>query len=146
MRRLIALMVLTPGLFYVALVGAQSGEHGSMDKGQMKHEKAQAQEKITLIGQVIDPVCYIRHDLRGADHNPCAVYCARQGITLGILEDETGKIYLAFPKEHGDPNERLLGLEEEHVKVTGTVYHKGGLSGVVIDKIEKAKKEWSVAE
>lgn len=140
MKRLIILMVPVLALSYVALVGAQKGEHGAMDKGQMQHEKAKEQEKVTLIGQVIDPFCYIRHDMKGADHKECALYCAKQGITLAILEDQTGKIYLAFPEEHGDPNEKLLDFVEEHVKVTGTVFHKGGLTGLVVDKIEKASK------
>ena len=140
MRRLIAMTVLTVGVFYVSSVGVQSGEHGSMDKGQMKHEKAQAQEKITLVGQVIDPVCYIRHDTKGPEHKQCALYCAKQGITLGLLEDKTEKIYLAFPAEHGDPNEKFLDFVEEHVKVTGTVYSQGGLTGIVVEKIEKVKK------
>ena len=144
MKRLIILMVPVLALSYAALVGAEKGEHEHMDKSHMQHEMAQEQkqvkENVTLVGQVIDPVCYIRHDTKGPEHKQCALYCAKQGITLGLLEDKTEKIYLAFPAEHGDPNEKLLDFVEEHVKVTGTVYSRGGLTGIVVEKIEKVKK------
>ncbi|MFH1006036.1 MAG: hypothetical protein V1800_00875 [Candidatus Latescibacterota bacterium] len=143
MKKLMILMVPVLALSYAALVGAKEGEHEHMEKGAMKHEKAQdvtqVTENVTLMGHVIDPVCYIRHDTKGADHKECALICAKAGITLAILEDMTGKIYLAFPEEHGDPNEKLLAFVEEDVKVTGTVYHGGGLTGIVVDKIEKVE-------
>ena len=104
MKKLIGLIGLTLGLSYAAFVGAQHSEHGHTAQGHMEHKKAQKQkevkENVTLIGRVIDPVCYIRHDAKGADHKQCALYCAKQGITLGILEDQTGRIYLAFPEGH----------------------------------------------
>jgi hypothetical protein len=145
MKKLITLTALALALSYAAFVGAQHGEHAHTAEGHKEHEQTQEQkqvkENVTLIGQVIDPVCYIRHDAKGPDHKQCALYCAKQGITLGVLEDKTGKIYLAFPEGHGNPNEKLLDFVEEHVKVTGTVYHRGGLTGIVVDKIEKVSTE-----
>ena len=145
MKTLIALMVLVLVLSFAAFVGAQHGEHAQTAQGHMAHEKARDQkevkEHVTLVGRVIDPVCTIRHNTMGADHKPCALFCAKQGIPLAILEDKTGKIYLAFPEGHGDPNERLLNFVEEHVKVTGTVYSQGGLTGIVVQKIEKISKK-----
>ena len=141
MKKCIALIALALALSYASFAAAQHGEHAHTAQGHKEHEKAQEQkvvkENVTLIGQVIDPVCYIRHDAKGADHKQCALYCAKQGITLGILEDKTGKIYLAFPEGHGDPNEKLLDFVEEHVKIVGTVYSQGGLTGIVVKTIEK---------
>jgi len=124
---------------------ADEGRHkaesmGSHAEGAMKMHEAQS-DTVTLIGQVIDPVCYVRHDSKGADHKECALECAKQGITLAILEDKTEKVYLAFPEEHGDPNEKLLSFVEEHVKVTGVVYSRGGLTGIVVEHVEKVEKE-----
>jgi len=145
MKKLIALMLLGLALSYASFAAAQHGEHAHTAQGHMEHEKAQEQtkveENVTLIGRVIDPVCYIRHDAKGADHKECALECAKQGITLAILEDKTEKVYLAFPEEHGDPNEKLLSFVEEHVKVTGVVYSRGGLTGIVVEQVEKVEKE-----
>lgn len=133
----------------VLLLTVLSMAHDGKDKtepmephaeGAMKMDEASS-DTVTLIGQVIDPVCYIRHDSKGTDHKECALECAKGGITLGILEDQTGKIHIAFPEEHGDPNEKLLKFAEEHVKVTGTMYSRGGLTGIVVEKIEKVEKD-----
>ncbi len=66
--------------------------------------------------------------------------CAKQGITLAILEEGTGKIYLSFPEGHGNPNEKVLEYVEERVEVTGTVHTAGGLTGIEIKTIKRAPK------
>lgn len=128
---------------FVSMVTAQmQGKQGHEAQGHMEHEKSQekVKEGVKLVGQVIDPVCYIRHDSMGKEHKECAIECAKQGIMLGILEEGTGKIYLSFPEGHGNPNEKLLEYVEERVKVTGTVYTGGGLTGIEVKTIKRAPK------
>ena len=123
----------------VAQMHAKSGHEA---QGHMEHEKSQKKMKegVRLVGQVIDPVCYIRHDSMGKEHKECVVVCAKQGITLGILEEGTGKIYLSFPEGHGSPNGKLLAYVEERVEVTGTVYTAGGLTGIEVKMIKGVPK------
>ena len=96
-------------------------------------------EEVTITGEVIGTVCYVRHDAKGEKHKTCALACAKQGIPLGLLEDGTEKVYLAFPKGHGDPNEAFVDYIADHVKVTGVVSTKGGLTGIEVKKIEKVQ-------
>ena len=96
-------------------------------------------KEVTITGEVIGTVCYVRHDAKGEKHKTCALACAKQGIPLGILEDETNKIYLAFPKGHGDPNAAFVEYIAMHVKVTGVVSEKGGLTGIEVKTIEEVQ-------
>lgn len=104
----------------------------------LAHEKhqhgAQSIEK-TVVGEVIDPVCYLSHDSRGQDHAECAVSCAKEGITLGILEEKTGKVYVSLPVDHSNPNSKLLDYIAQRVEVKGTVFQKGGLTGLFVQSV-----------
>jgi hypothetical protein len=101
------------------------------------HSK-QASTDVTVTGEVIDPVCYISHDSKGKEHKGCAEYCVKQGISLAVLEDKTGKIYLSMPVDHSNPNAKLKDFIAEKVKVTGTVYSKGGLTGIHVKSVQRA--------
>jgi len=91
----------------------------------------------TIVGEVIDPVCYLSHGSTGKAHRKCAEYCVRQGIPLGILEEKTGRGYLSLPVDHSNPNAKLKDFIAEKVKVTGTVYSKGGLTGIHVKRVER---------
>lgn len=89
-----------------------------------------------LVGEVIDTVCYVSHDSRGADHVECARECAAQGISLGILEEKTGRVYVSLPVDHSSPNAKLLAHIARRVEVTGTIFSKGGLWGIFIESVK----------
>ncbi len=93
--------------------------------------------EMTIVGEVIDPVCYLSHGSTGKAHRKCAEYCVRQGIPLGILEEKTGRVYLSLPVDHSNPNAKLKDFIAEKVKVTGTVYSKGGLTGIHVKRVER---------
>jgi len=131
------------GALFASIATAQMhSEHAHEEQGHMEHQASQkkVQKDVKLIGHVIDPVCYIRHGSIGKEHRECALECAKQGITLAILEEGTGKIYLSFPEGHGSPNEKLLEYAEERVEVTGTVYTAGGLTGIEVKTITRVTK------
>lgn len=101
-------------------------------------ESKTSAKEITITGQVIDPACYIKEGRSGPDHKKCAQACAKAGQSLAILEEKTGKIYVSIGAEMmDDPNAKIFDLAEEKVKVTGTIYDKGGVSAIVISKAEK---------
>lgn len=108
-------------------------EHGKEASKEVKVTKG------TISGEVIDIVCFTRHDSRGSDHAKCALYCAEQGIPLGILDEESGDIYLPLPEGHSDPNKVLIDYIAKVVTATGTVYERGGLKQIEIEEIEVAK-------
>lgn len=104
---------------------------------QHAHDGKQTSKDVTIIGEVIDPVCYLSHDSTGPEHKKCAEYCVKQGIGLGILEDKTGQVYVSLPVDHSNPNAKLKDFIAEKVKVSGTLYTKGGLKGIHVKSIER---------
>jgi len=112
---------------WMVLMGAMTG------LGLLAHEGRAGKTKI--FGEVIDTVCYVSHDSRGADHADCARECARQGISLGILEEKTGRVFISLPVDYSNPNSKLLEHVAQRVEVAGTVYSKGGLRGIFVESV-----------
>lgn len=103
-----------------------------------QHAHQETGRETTIVGEVIDPVCYLSHGSTGKAHCRCAEYCVQQGIPLAILEEKTGRVYLSLPVDHSNPNAKLRDFIAEKVKVTGTVYSKGGLTGIHVKRVERA--------
>lgn len=124
MKRTLLMLMMT--LVTVIGVDAQHSRHGS---GGSKD--------VTIIGEVIDPVCYLAHNARGREHQQCAEQCVKQGISLAILEEKTEKVYISLPVDHTHPNAKLKEFIAEKVKVTGRLYSKGGLTGIHVKTVER---------
>lgn len=99
--------------------------------GLFAHEK-QGSRATKLVGEVVDTVCYVSHDSRGREHLECARECAAKGISLGILEEKTGRVYISLPVDHSNPNAKLLEFIARRVEVQGEIFNKGGLRGIFV--------------
>ena len=103
-------------------------------------------KQITVVGEVVESQCYItglNGPGKGLSHKECALKCAKGGIPLSILEDKTGKLYLAgqSKKAMAGANELLIPFIAEKVKVTGRVFEKGGMKMLLISKVSKQGDE-----
>jgi hypothetical protein len=103
-------------------------------------------KQITVVGEVVESQCYITGLTgpgKGIAHKECALKCAKGGIPLSILEDKTGKLYLAgqSKKAMTGANELLIPFIAEKVKVTGRVFEKGGIKMLLISKVSKEGEE-----
>lgn len=112
----------------VTVIGAQA-QHSRHGSGESKD--------VTIIGEVIDPVCYLAHNAKGREHRQCAEQCVKQGISLAVLEEKTEKVYISLPVDHTNPNAKLKDFIAEKVKVTGRLYSKGGLTGIHVKTVER---------
>jgi hypothetical protein len=93
----------------------------------------------TIIGEVVEPGCYLVNGAKGEGHKECALACAKAGQTLAILEKKTNKLYLAVNGRPGDdPNKLLVDHIAQTVQVKGKVYTRGGIMGIVITSVEPA--------
>ncbi len=90
-----------------------------------------------LVGEVIDTVCYVSHNSRGPEHLDCANYCAGKGISLGVLEEKTRRIYISLPVDHSNPNAKLMEFIARRVEVQGEVFSKGGLTGIFVRSVRE---------
>lgn len=100
------------------------------------HEKRES-GATKIVGEVIDTVCYVSHDSRGPDHLECARDCAAKGISLGIREEKTGRVYISLPVDHSNPNQKLLEFIARRVEVEGTLFSKGGLTGIFVQSVRE---------
>ncbi|MCH8286066.1 hypothetical protein IIB79_05995 [candidate division KSB1 bacterium] len=105
--------------------------------GMINHEPG---ESLSIVGEVIETACFLRGELKGANHIQCAEMCSAAGIPLAILENITNKIYLPVPKMGKNPNEHLKAFIGQQVTITGIYMEKGGLRGIEILKVEKNKQ------
>lgn len=127
-----ALAIAAVALMAAARLPAAAEE--TMESHPADHGQMEANAK-TITGEVIDITCYLRHDLKGEEHIKCAAYCAGLGMPLGLLADDSDRIYLIVPSGHADPKEGVLDHIGKRVKVEGLVHEAGGLTSLQINKI-----------
>ena len=95
----------------------------------------------SIIGEVIDPQCWVINGAKGEAHKECAIACAKAGQTLAILERKTNKVYiLASDRPGEDPNKAVIDFVAQAVLVKGKVYSRGGLLAIQVASVEPAPK------
>lgn len=97
---------------------------------------------VTITGEVVDTWCYASQTMgigRGPGHKPCGLGCALGGVTLGILEDGTEKLYIAAKSSqpYKGCQDLLAPLMAEHVVVNGWLAERGGCRILKIKSVEK---------
>lgn len=91
----------------------------------------------TIVGEVVDPACYLVNGAHGDGHKECAAACAKAGQTLAILEKKTNKLYLLVTDHPGDdPNKSVVDYIAQTVTVKGKVYSRGGVTGLMVVSVE----------
>lgn len=107
----------------------------SATAGDMKMNES---TDISVTGRVVDPACYIKAGMKGADHRVCAQACAKAGQAFGILDEINGVLYQVLATGMmKDPNEGLMDHAEEIVTVEGKLFEKDGMKGIVPTKVKK---------
>ena len=133
MKKVLASLTSIGLMLVVYTMLAHDGAHKEA-KGSQKTGSG----KVTLVGEVIDTVCFLGHDSRGKDHVACAEECAKNGVPLAILDEKTNQLYLPSPQDHSNPNSSLMSFIGQRVIVTGQVLSKSGLKGISIESIKPA--------
>ncbi len=112
------------------------------DMKGMSMSKDKAAKTTTVQGEVIDMACYMTKGQHGASHADCAQMCINNGLPVGLL-DKSGHVYLCMTSTQKPANSLLAEYAAKQVKVTGTVYKKGGMDLLAVDKVEPLDKESS---
>ena len=98
---------------------------------------AQAEQTVTLQCEVVNPSTYLKEGGHGADLTDQTYEAAEGGQTLALLDPKTGTLYLLLTEEPGeDPNELVSDYANQLVTVTGRLYERGGMKGLVILSVE----------
>ena len=102
-----------------------------------EHEHGAGASSVTIKGELVDSLCYVAMNAKGKGHKQCAIDCAKAGIPISILEDETGKLYTVLPAEDktGYP-ESVINKMGETVTLKGDLYENGGNRYVTVGSVE----------
>lgn len=91
----------------------------------------------TISGEILDMDCFMAHEGKGKKHAKCAAACVAGGAPIGLLTKE-GKVYLVVgDHEAKAPYLEARSMAGANAKITGMVYTRGGLTGIVVKKAEK---------
>ena len=139
MRKLIGLSLVVATLIGVSLLFAQQAKQEmTAEKSNEQGNQPQAQAT-TIKGEIIEMSCYANMGAKGESHKQCAIACAKNGHSLGLLEDGTGMVYTVVSPIDKNTKDTLMPFIAEHVAVTGMVIQKGGMNFINMQTIEKAK-------
>jgi hypothetical protein len=104
-------------------------------------------EDVTVQGEVVDPALYLREGRHGLDVEEQMYDAVDGGQSLGVLEDQTNTVYLCLASEPGyDPNELLYEHIGRRVSVTGDLYQRGGIKGLVVKTVQSLEPVPAPAE
>jgi hypothetical protein len=136
---ILAVVVLLVGLV-VAATAQEKAAEPAKEKVAEAPKGSGAPAKLgarTVIGEVIDPACWIINGAKGEAHKECMVACAKSGQTLAILEKKTNKIYILATERPGDdPNRGVIDYAGQSVLVKGKVFSRGGLIAIQVASVE----------
>jgi hypothetical protein len=107
-------------------------------RGTLRAEEAEVRAApVTLKGTVVDMHCYVTHGIHDARHTACSNACIARGVPAGLLADD-GTLYVLFEEKPFSVKDRVAGLADVPVIVTGTPVTRSGIKGIQIASIEKA--------
>ncbi len=115
-------------IFSVAVVVASLIVAGSV-------RAADADNTVTVKGEVLDMACYLDHGAHGEKHAQCAATCIESGLPVGI-KGEDGKTYLLIG-EHKPLNSTLAQYAGKTITVKGKLVSRDGINMIENAEIQK---------
>src|SRR4029077_9832129 len=89
---------------------------------------------VTLTGTVVDMHCYVTHGIRDASHTSCSNACIARGVPAGFLAED-GTLYVLFDEKPFSVKDKVAGLADVPIRMTGTPVTRGGTKGLQIKTI-----------
>ena len=100
-----------------------------------------AQESRTLEVEVVDPSAYLKEGRHGPDMVEQTYEAVDGGQTLALLDEKTGALYVLLAEEPGeDPNELVYDYVNQKITVTGTLYARSGVNGIVVTSVQGGRE------
>ena len=112
-----------------SLLSAQEGQPSAPQEAQAP--------AVTLQGEVVDPGLYVREGRHGREVEELIYDAVEGGQSLALLQDGAQALVLFLAAAPGDdPNALVYDFAGRKVKVTGTLHERGGVKGMVVDRVE----------
>ena len=94
-------------------------------------------QPLTLQCEAVDPSIYLKAGRHGPELTDHTYEAVDGGQTLALLDPKTGTLYLLLTEEAGeDPNELVYDYANQTVTVTGRLYERGRMQGIVVPSVE----------
>lgn len=111
--------------------------------------KGQAQEQQTIRGEVVGVACYTNPQVSaGANvdaRTSCSLSALKAGEPAGIVENKTGKLYIAISDDGTNISDKLLPNVAQLVDVTGKVQEKAGVNTIKVSEVRPVENTPSQA-
>lgn len=105
--------------------------------------KSAAKKTATITGQVVDYECFMKSGgaMLAGDHQGCAEACIKEkGLPIGILtKDKKMYVVVSGKMMSADFREKLGGLVNKEVKVTGELHSYGGNQAIALESVEEVQ-------
>src|SRR5262245_1769692 len=92
----------------------------------------------SISGEVVDLSCYLHHPetSKGPSHKKCAETCAKKGLPMGILTDDS-QVFLLL-EDHETPTAYATAREggRKTLTVEGKKENQGGMNGIVVEDVK----------
>lgn len=120
-----------------AAPAAETKAAAAKDATTQAAAKAATSGPKSIVGEVVDPACWIVNGAKGEAHKDCALACAKAGQVLAILEKKTNKLYLIATERPGeDPNKGVIDYCAQTVLAKGKVFTRGGFTAIQLASVE----------
>jgi hypothetical protein len=91
----------------------------------------------SVSGTLEDSFCWVTMGAHGPSHKKCATECAKAGIPVSLVQNDTGKVYILLPPKNKSPlPDSVLTHMEDEVTVTGKEYTKGGATYLTVESVK----------
>lgn len=91
----------------------------------------------TVTGHLRDSFCFLTMGAHGPSHHDCAIACAKAGIPVLLVQDNTDKYYVLMPpKDKQSLPGDLINKMEDEVSITGREYSKGGMTFLTVESVK----------
>lgn len=98
-----------------------------------------AQEQRTIRGEVVGVACYTDSQQRESANvdaqTSCSLSALKAGEPAGIVDQKTGKLYIAISGDGSNVSDKLLPNVAKLVEVTGTVKEKEGVNTITVSEV-----------
>lgn len=99
------------------------------------HHAAAAAAAVTLTGEIIDPICYLSHEEKGAEHASCAQDCLNNGTPPALLTDD-GRVVAVLPTHESQKAfDAIRHLAAKRVKIRGQLLKRGGMTAITASAV-----------
>ena len=107
---------------------------------------ARAQEQKTIRGEVVGVACYTQSSAgQGDAQTSCSLSALKAGEPAGIVDQKTGKLYIAISGDGSNVSDKLLPNVAKLVDVTGNVQEKQGVNTITVNEVRPVENASSQA-